>query len=366
MPRVAATAYRRVYEAVNYRLRTFASGRLASHCRPTFVAILLSERCNARCVHCDIWKNRGKEDSPTLEQWQDVFTDLRRWLGPIQTTVTGGEALLKPFAIDLVAHGVSLGLFMEVLTHGYWPDQTKIEKLAQVNPWRVTVSLDGLGKTHSRIRGRENFFELTSSTLRTLQRVRRENDLDFVILLKNVIMERNLDEAGDVARFAQDGGMQVFYQPIEQNYNTPEDARWFERSENWPKDVSKAVAAVKELLQLKRAGLPIVNSFAQLETMIPYFRDPASSQVAVQAHSAHEGRQLCGALTNLQIQSNGDVTYIRGQPPIGNVKVDSIRRIWETRPRAWDGACCRQQRSSARTDKEMEPLSYPDSRPHGN
>ena len=120
MSRIAATAYKRAYEGVNYRLRTFAGGRLADHCRPTFVGVLLSERCNARCVHCDIWKNRGKEDSPTFEQWKGVLTEVRHWLGPIQTTLTGGEAMLKLFAIDLVTHGVSIGLFMELLTHG-WP-----------------------------------------------------------------------------------------------------------------------------------------------------------------------------------------------------------------------------------------------------
>src|SRR5262245_66408831 len=107
MSRIAATAYKRVYEATNYRLRTLAGGRLAHHCRPTWVVALLSERCNARCVHCDIWKNRGKEDSPTFEQWKGVLTDVRRWLGPIQTTLTGGEAMLKPFAIDQIGRASS-------------------------------------------------------------------------------------------------------------------------------------------------------------------------------------------------------------------------------------------------------------------
>src|SRR5215470_5196949 len=182
MSRMAATAYKRVYEAVNYHLRGFAGGRWTGYCRPTWVGVLLTERCNARCVHCDIWKNRGQEDSPSFDQWKVVLTDVRRWLGPMQTTLTGGEALLKPFAIDLLSHGTSIGLFMELLTHGYWPDQSKIEKLAMTNPWRITISFDGFGKTHSKIRGRENFFDLTSTTLQTLQRVRRESKLNFVIL----------------------------------------------------------------------------------------------------------------------------------------------------------------------------------------
>jgi len=346
MPRIAASVYRRVYEATNYRLRSIAGGRWAGYCRPTWVAILLTERCNARCVHCDIWKNRGREESPSLEKWQVVLRDVRRWLGPIQMTLTGGEALLKPFTIDLTTYGTSIGLFMEILTHGYWPDQSKIEKLALARPWRITVSLDGLGETHSRVRGREDFFEQTSTTLRTLQRLRPEKGLDYVILLKTVLMEHNLHEACDVARFAQEGGMEVFYQAIEQNYNTPEDPGWFETSENWPRDPSKVIAVVERLVQLKRAGLPISNSFAQLQAMIPYFGNPDALRVSTQAHSAHECRQLCAALTNLQIQSNGDVTNCTGRPPIGNIKRDSIRRIWESRPRAWEDGCCLQRRCS--------------------
>src|ERR1041384_3837293 len=72
--------YRRVHEKINYRLRTFANGSFAAHCRPTSALFLLTELCNARCVHCDIWKNRGKEDSPSVEQWKQVLTDLRGWL----------------------------------------------------------------------------------------------------------------------------------------------------------------------------------------------------------------------------------------------------------------------------------------------
>ena len=66
--------------------------------------------------------------------------------------------------------------------------------------------------------------------------------------------------------------MEVFYQAVEQNYNTEEDPRWFEHSENWPKNSSRAVAAVERLIALKRKGLPIRNSYQQLQAMIPYFQ----------------------------------------------------------------------------------------------
>jgi MoaA/NifB/PqqE/SkfB family radical SAM enzyme len=356
MLRAWAHIYRRFYEAGNYRLRTFAGGAWAAHCRPTTIAILLTELCNARCVHCDIWKNRGKEDSPSVDQWKAVLHDLRRWLGPVQVTFTGGEALLRPFAADLVAYGSSIGLFIEHLTHGYWDDQSKIERLALARPWRVTISLDGMGETHTRIRGREKFFEKTTATLRTLERVRKDNRLDFTIRLKTVIMEHNLDDICEVAHFASQEGADVFYQPIEQNYNTPEDPRWFEHSENWPKDTAKAVAVVGRLMALKRQGLPIGNSFAQLEVMIPYFQNPDAMRVATQGHTAHDRRALCAALTNLQLQANGDVTVCSGIKPVGNIKTLSIREIWERRPRVWEEGCCLTWRCSP---AEKEKLSLP-------
>jgi len=348
--------YKRVYEGVNYRLRTFAGGRWSSHCRPTSIGILLTELCNARCTHCDIWKNRGKEDSPSVEQWKVLLSDLRTWLGPVHVFFTGGEALLKPFTIDLVEYGSSIGLFVELLSHGHWDDQSKIEKLALAKPWRVTISLDGMGETHTRIRGRDKFFEKTTTTIRTLERVREEKELHFALRMKTVVMAQNLDDLCEIARFASRDGMDVFYQPIEQNYNTLEDPRWFESSENWPQDTQKVITVVEQLIQLKRGGLHIGNSYEQLEAMVPYFRDPDSLRITTQSHRAHEGSAFCAALTNLQLQANGDVTNCVSQKPVGNIKTAPIRGIWENRPRWWEGECCIARRCS---EAERQVLSLP-------
>ena len=92
-----------LYESLNYRLRTAVGGRFASQCRPISIILLLTENCNAKCLHCDIWKNRFKEDL-TLEDWKKVLTDLRQWIGRAHVLISGGEALMKPFTVDLVRH----------------------------------------------------------------------------------------------------------------------------------------------------------------------------------------------------------------------------------------------------------------------
>lgn len=335
----------RALAAVNGRLQTVAGGRWAGHCWPSTINILLTERCNARCVHCDIWKNRGREDQPTLDQWKAAITGISNWLGPVHVVFTGGEALLVPFAPELVAHATSLGLLVEHLTHGYWPDPSRVERMALARPWRITISFDGLGAIHDRIRGRDGFFEHTAATIDLLVRLRESRKHNAILRLKTVIMEQNLDGLADVAHYAQSRGLEVFYQPIEQNYNTPDDLTWYEQSQNWPRDPEKAVAAVERLISLKREGLPIANSVAQLEVMVPYFRDPAALQFVTQNHVAHHKHPLCAALTDLQIQSNGDVKSCWNMGPIGNIRSGHIREFWRNRPRLWEGGCCVEQRT---------------------
>jgi MoaA/NifB/PqqE/SkfB family radical SAM enzyme len=341
-------ARQRVYMALQYRLRDVWGGRLRNACRPVSISLLMTEHCNARCVHCNIWQNKGKEQNPSPEQWRALLRDLAAWLGPVPVTLTGGEALLQPFTPQLVAYGVSQGLSMELLSHGYWSDRSRLEAVALADPWRITMSLDGIGETHSLVRGRENFWQLSYGSLQMLARLRREKNLKYIIRLKTVVMAQNLEGVAEVARFARENGMEVFYQPIEQNYNTAEDPLWFKNSPTWPQSPERAAAVVSELIALKRAGYPIANSLSQLEVMIPYFRDPAPLRIAVQAHHAHEGKSLCAALTTLQLQANGDVTVCTHSAPVGNIKEKGIREIWRERPNWWASGCCQDRRISPR------------------
>jgi hypothetical protein len=150
-----------------------------------------------------------------------------------------------------------------------------------------------------------------------------------------------MSAAADVARFAGKNGMEVFYQPIDRNYASDADPLWFKTSRTWPKDPELAAATVHELLRLKKEGLPIANSVAQLEVMIPYFRDPAAMQSSIYSQAAHETASSCSALTTLQIHPNGDIRICAARPPIGTLKEKGVRELWRERPHYWEnGECC--------------------------
>ena len=188
-----------------------------------------------------------------------------------------------------------------------------------------------------------------------MKRLRSEEGLRYVVRLKTVIMEQNLHDVQNVAHFAAKHGFEVFYQAVEQNYNTPEDPRWYEHSENWPKDPARAVEAVKGLIALKKQGLPIRNSYQQLNVMLPYFLNPDSMRVSVQQHMAHLKHPVCAALTMIQIMPNGDVVTCFGTPPVGNIKNTPMREMWRNRPKLWRGGCCLESRL---TPAEVETRGF--------
>ncbi|HME36775.1 MAG TPA: radical SAM protein [Candidatus Sulfotelmatobacter sp.] len=345
----------RLSGAVSYRLRAIRNGRYAKYCRPASIVLMLTDLCNARCTHCDIWKNKDGKEVPSLDEWNRLLTDLRQWLGPAQVTLSGGEALLRRDAHAILAHGSQVGLFMELLSHGYWRDQKRIEQVARANPWRVTVSVDGIGETHNLVRGKADFWDRTSDSLDTLLRLRRDEKLRYDIQLKTVLMRQNLEAAADVAHYAADKGVGVVYQAIAQNYNTEEDPLWYETSPNWPRDTDKAMQAVDQLLKLKERGLPIRNRQSQLEAMKSYFRDPDGLRVAILSHTSHEARAQCPGMTNLQIQANGDVLTCSRVAPCGNFRQTPIRELWAARPQYWLTGCCR-ERSPDCAEAEMSPL----------
>jgi len=355
MSEVFSRVHKTLHEGLHYRLRTVAGGRFASLCRPVSIVLLITENCSAKCKHCDIWKNRIREET-TLEEWQTLLTDLRSWLGPVHVVISGGEALMRGYTPDLVAHAHKIGLFLEILTHGYWKDQTKIERLARANPWKITMSLDGFGDTHTLVRGRPNFWEFSHNSLQTMLRLRKEEKLNYTVRLKHVLMSYNVGETVKLAKYAEQDGVEIFFQPIEQNYNTVDDPDWYKHSENWPTDIPRVVENVRELIKMKMSGTShIANSIGQLEAMIPYFENPDASRLAVQTHSAHEKQRSCNALTTLQLQSNGDVTVCTGVPPVGNFREKPIRQIWENRPHFWESGCCISTRASAAELEQIRP-----------
>lgn len=121
--------------------------------RLPLATLLLTERCNSRCVTCDYW--RHGRTTMNLDAVQRLLPSLRR-LGTQVVLLSGGEPLLNPEWPQIAALLRDNGLYTWLLTSGLSLAK-HAQAVSELFP-AVTVSLDGADRrTYEQIRGLDAF-----------------------------------------------------------------------------------------------------------------------------------------------------------------------------------------------------------------
>jgi Fe-coproporphyrin III synthase len=105
-------------------------------------------RCNCRCLMCDIWRDRGKEEISAAE----VARWLPEWraLGVERVVLSGGEALLHSHLWDFCHSLRQAGIGITLLSTGLLLSRDALRLVRYCDD--VIVSLDGPREIHDRIR----------------------------------------------------------------------------------------------------------------------------------------------------------------------------------------------------------------------
>lgn len=114
-----------------------------------FIAVTLL--CNSRCIHCDIWKNKGMDFLP-----MDIYKKLPASLEMVD--LTGGEPFLRndlPEIVSVIRKACPKARIL-ITTNGFLPEKIKKYTPAIVKndpAIAFRLSLDGWGDTHEKVRG---------------------------------------------------------------------------------------------------------------------------------------------------------------------------------------------------------------------
>jgi MoaA/NifB/PqqE/SkfB family radical SAM enzyme len=163
------------------------------------VVLFPHNRCNCRCVMCDIWRIRQVREitRKDLESHMDAFLALQvRWV-----VLSGGEPQLANEFLDLCfllrAHKIRVTL----LTAGLLLRQNAESVVSAVDD--VVVSLDGPPQVHDQIRGVPGAFEKLANGIAALRRLRP----DMTISGRCTIQKLNLDHLRDAVCAAKRIGL---------------------------------------------------------------------------------------------------------------------------------------------------------------
>jgi radical SAM protein with 4Fe4S-binding SPASM domain len=285
--------------------------------RPHTVGIVLTERCNYRCLSCPCWRRESYPEELTLEQWIAALGDLRDFIGEYSVDFGGGEPFVyKPF-LSLVEWCHGAGLRWTMTTNGSALSEKNAERLARAEPFAIGISVDGATPAvHDRSRGISGSLEAITRGIATLRAARERAGASFPIRIKPTVHRENFREMPALVRWAQQvGASSVDFSAVRQW--TPEVA---ERLWLRPEDEEEFEAVVGTLVAMKREGAPIETEDARMLSWAAQFRGETTPPPAFR-HCRVGMRDYC-------ILPNGDVRSCWFYPVLGNVKQASAREIW--------------------------------------
>jgi len=279
---------------------------------PKIFQLITNYRCNARCVMCNIWQMPHKHEMTvaelaTLMDPDPIFDQIE------QLTIAGGESSLRTDVVALVDYSLrrmpKLST-LSMITNGFLPARV-LQQVAGVlellEPRGVklsmSVSLDGIGTLHDRVRGIPGGFDKALETLTGLQALQKQHD--FWLGVGYVVMHQNLRHAREFRDWARARGIIVGFQLVGFHDSYVGNLDRQNDVDFRPEDREELIAFMRELADQRS-----LRNFPALywADMLRMYRDGAPRTTPCPF-----------TLEGLALDAYGDVFYCLSTPAIGNV-----------------------------------------------
>jgi len=190
--------------------------------KPLYGTLHVIGRCDSKCIMCSNWRRRADERELTLAEIRRIFENPLFSLVE-KFSLSGGEPTLREdlaqvaeVILDTCPH------VKEVLlqTNGLEPDRVikrvkevlTLPRIRKLDKFSISVSLDGYGDIHEKIRRVPHAFERVTETIRRLQELQRANY--FYLCSTCVVQPLNLNGLVQISDFSREIGLPIIFSPV--------------------------------------------------------------------------------------------------------------------------------------------------------
>ena len=160
------------------------------------LAVLLTNRCNLKCVYCG--RNENQDSFCTklelsADEWIAVFKDAMS-VGLKKVNMTGGEIFCRKDILEIIEKTINLGLDVSIETNGTIITEEQIKYLSKFKDHlSMSISLDGIKKeTNDLTRGNGSF----DRTFNAINIIRKYN---IPLRIITVLSKSNYNEIPELA-----------------------------------------------------------------------------------------------------------------------------------------------------------------------
>jgi Fe-coproporphyrin III synthase len=234
------------FSQITYLGRWWFRAKFLGRKKPLQSVIFVSDRCNLSCAHCSVYNHKN----PITKTYDQVKEELQYCysLGSRFVDFEGGEPFLwsdgERNINDLCDLAHSLGFFSCTIT-------TNAQKpFPGSRADSIWVSMDGVGEYHDRVRGQGAFERLEKNI----------SECGHKALSANMAINTlNVESVGAAIEYVKNS---PYFQQISLNFHTP-----FEGTEQLALDLDERAKVIDLIIDYKKKGYPIMNSYTGLKYM---------------------------------------------------------------------------------------------------
>lgn len=163
-----------MYREILNIVKGIVNNRMNRISYPSFCTFIVTWKCNARCVMCNIWKKQKYEEMD-LGQIDTVFNQLKS-LDVVR--ITGGEPFVRSDLVEIVniIQQVVLPEMIHITSNGFLTEKIVnfIKRVDNPKNIHIKISIDAIGKKHDNIRGISGAYEKAIKTVEKLAALKNE------------------------------------------------------------------------------------------------------------------------------------------------------------------------------------------------
>ena len=293
----------------------------------------IMNRCNLRCAHCyqEDYSGSNELDLDGLKRIADeIIKTLAKWNKRGDIAITGGEPLLKEEMFPLISY-LELAdeiASIDILSNATLINESIVDRIRSLKKVRcVQVSLEGASpETNDAVRGRGTFDKILAC-IRLLRSKNIKGNIMFTL------QRRNMKDIPSLIDLAVAEGISSL--TIERFVPVGSGAKI--RNELLsPEEIKRVFDYISERAEqeINRGGLTSISRSRPLWVMC----NRNTGSLGVDTSNKDTAGGICSiGLDGLCILPDATVLPCRRLPiPIGNLKNDSLLKIWHTSDLLWE------------------------------
>lgn len=270
----------------------------------------LTLKCNLKCIHCGSSAGKPRLDELSTKEAIKLCKDLAE-IGSKEVCFMGGEPFLRKEWYQLGKEVRDLDMKLLVISNGFLVNNDIITKLVKLQPYGVSVSLDGAtAKTHDHIRGVNGSFK------KVMEFISLSKKADLPTAVITTVNKLNFNELPMIKDFLLGKNIAWQIQTAAPEGRFPENLMV---SEEEFYSLGLFIASLQKKYSTKE--LPVVGAHC-----CGYY-----SKYILHLGLSSDWRGCQAGITVLSVKSNGDVIGCLATPDEyieGNIRDRSIVDIW--------------------------------------